>query len=285
MAQPVQLSKKSRGMDHDLSNKVARKIRSLGVDLVNEQGMLEVTNRLFATLKDIFAELPELVHRLDDDTKALEGLFEQRESSEKELEEWKDGIRFSAEIGVVFRNTLSLSHEGIRWKNDLFPLESISRVRWGGARHSVNGIPTGTTYHIWFGDNRRHTYVETRQERVFQSFIQKLWQAVCVRLVTELITDLAKGTSHRFGDAIVSDDSIEMSRHRLFSSKERVSLTWSEIRTWNEDGCLYIGAKHDKKVYSALSYKDVDNVHILEAVIDVFFKKGGSRISGAFGLG
>src|SRR3546814_5902743 len=69
-------------------------------------------------------------------------------------DEWAHEITYRAEIGVMFKDTLSISPDGISWKGQSFSLDSITRVRWGGVRHSVNGVPTGTTYTIAFGDKR-----------------------------------------------------------------------------------------------------------------------------------
>lgn len=282
LAQPIQLSLKSRGMDDDMSRDLAVLMRNLSVDLVNDHGDLEAANRVLAMLKEVFAENPELIHRFEDDTQALNNLFEQKARNEKEEEEWQAAIRFSAQIGALFKDMLSMSSEGIRWKGQLFPLESITRVRWGATRHSVNGIPTGTTYHIWFGDARRYANVETRQEAVFQSFTEKLWQAVCMRLVFELIARLAKGEQVSFSDAIIQDDGVILKRRHLFSADERVLLSWDDVRIWNQDGCFYLSGANDRKVYAALSYQNTDNVHVLEAVIRIFFKKGGPSLSKAF---
>jgi hypothetical protein len=281
LAQPIQVSMKGRGMDHDTSRELAGEIRSLCVDLVNDYGLLDEANQLLLSLKEVFAELPEVMHRLTDDTKALDNLFEQRSQSAVDEEQWKASIVFNTQIGAVFKDELSLSHEGIRWKNQSYPLETITRVRWGATRHSVNGIPTGTTYYVWFGDNRRLACVETRKQEVFQEFTSKLWDAVCFRLLIELIASLANGDRIRFSDAVVHDEGIELSRHGLFGANGRVALSWGDVHIWNQDGCFYLGSKDDKKAYVALSYQEIDNVHVLEGAIRAFFKKGGPRISSA----
>lgn len=55
-----------------------------------------------------------------------------------------------------------------------FPLEQITRVRWGAVKYSVNGIPTGTDYTICFGDNYRLANVATKRQDIFENFIDKL---------------------------------------------------------------------------------------------------------------
>jgi hypothetical protein len=74
-----------------------------------------------------------------------------------------------------------------------FPLDSITRVRWGGVSHSVNGIPTGTTYTIAFGNRSSEAVVELKKQDIYSTFIDKLWRAVCVRLLTEMLEALKDG--------------------------------------------------------------------------------------------
>lgn len=283
LAQPIQLSMKSRGLTHDMSRELASEIRNLSVDLVNDHGRIDIAGKLLISLKEVFAEVPELMHRFEDDARTLDELLEQKAQSEREQEEWRSKIKFSAEIGTVFKSTLSLSSDGILWKHQLYPLDSISRVRWGATRHSVNGIPTGTTYHIWFGDARNLATVETRQQEIFETFTQKLWQAVCARILVQQVTKLTNGERISFSDAVIHNDGVEMSRKKIFGSGERVSVSWLDVRIWAQSGSLYLGSTKDQKVYSELSYQNVDNVHILEALIRTFFEKGGRRLSDVFG--
>ena len=79
IAYPVQLSLKSRGLDHDLSVELGFKIRSLAIDIANKHDMLGPTTRITALLKEVFSGLPELSARLDEDTKVLDGLIKQKQ--------------------------------------------------------------------------------------------------------------------------------------------------------------------------------------------------------------
>src|SRR3546814_5216991 len=92
--------------------------------------------------------------------------------------------------------TCALPIYGISWKGQSFSLDSITRVRWGGVRHSVNGVPTGTTYTIAFGDKRSEAVVELKKEDIYSKFIDKLWRAVCVRLLGEMLEALKIGRAH-----------------------------------------------------------------------------------------
>lgn len=282
-AQPIQLSMKSRGLDHDMSRNLAIQIRSLGIDLCNEYGMVEVAKRITEILYEVFAELPEVVDKLKEDTSAIEDLLNQVNSSKKEQEEWAREISFNAELGLVFKDKLSISPEGIQYKNQIFPLDSITKVRWGSTRHSVNGIPTGTTHTIYFGNSKNTVRIETRNSRLYDEFIGKMWQAVCVNMLSAMLNDIKNGAKYRFGDSVVDDFGAEITRHKFLRSNERVYVKWDKLRSWCSDGNFYLGLDGDmKSTYSAMSFINDNNVHLLNAAVDIFFKKGGDRLSSIF---
>jgi hypothetical protein len=89
---------------------------------------------------------------------------------------------------------------------------------------------------------------------------------------------LKAGDSIRFGEAIVSDESVVIPRHKFFSN-EPVRLSWYQVRQWSADGSLFIAAKDDKKVYASLSYSGLYNVHVLERILDLSFKNNKPQLS------
>jgi len=165
----------------------------------------------------------------------------------------------------------------VSWKNKKYPLAAITRVRWGGTSHSVNGIPTGTTYTLAFGDSKSEAVVELKGKKNYSPFIDKLWRAVCVRLLTELLESLKAGKEIRFGEAVISDDGITLIKHKFWGSKETIRCNWQQARIWNVGGYFCIGLEGDKKTYVSLSYIDMPNTHILEQAIRIAFKKSGMR--------
>jgi hypothetical protein len=74
IAQPIQLSRKSRGLHHDMSAELAYAIRGLGIYLYNEHGMLDAVQNLTKGLQEVFAELPEVAARLSKDAEILADL-------------------------------------------------------------------------------------------------------------------------------------------------------------------------------------------------------------------
>jgi hypothetical protein len=279
VAQPIQLSAKSRGLQHRQSKEVAYSLRSLGIDLNNDHGMLDQAHRMTALLQELFAELPEFVERLEGDAEVIAELRSQALAEEKSQAQWVRSISFRAEVGVMFKDELALGPDGIRWKGKAYELDSITKVRWGGVRNSINGIPTGTNYTVAFGNADEQHVVELRKEATYAGFVDALWKAVCVPLMLRIIEHLASGRSMSFGDITVDDDAVTLTKRRLLSPNERVRLSWSDVHVWSADGSFVIGQKADKKTYGSASYIKNWNTHLLEQIIRSGFKRGVSKLS------
>ncbi|MFH4480099.1 hypothetical protein WMQ53_02710 [Vibrio diabolicus] len=287
VAQPIQVSTKSRGLDHDASHRVAGLVRGLAIHMFNEHGKLDFSRQLTNMLQEVFAEVGEVAERTAEDADALGEIAEEQlryvEGLVNKAEEWRREITYEAEVGAIFKDKLRISPEGIEWKGRRWDLDSITRVRWGGTKHSVNGIPTGTTYSIVFGNSSNYTSIELKKEATYSNFIDRLWKAVGVRLITEYLQGLREGKKYRFGSTIMSDHGMELERKKLFGSNERIFCRWSELVVWNGAGVFCIGKKDDKKLAAAFSYQEEDNIHVLEAVIRMFWKQGGDRLSSLLG--
>ena len=287
VAQPIQVSAKSRGLDHDASHRVANLVRSLAIHMFNEHGKLDFSQQLTNMLQEVFAEVGEVAERTAEDADALAEIAEEQiryvEGLKTKAEDWRREITYEAEVGAIFKDKLRISPEGIEWKGRRWDLDSITRVRWGGTKHSVNGIPTGTTYSIVFGNSSNYTSIELKKETTYSNFIDRLWKAVGVRLLTEYLQGLREGKKYRFGSTVMSDHGMELERKKLFGSNERIFCRWSELVVWNGAGVFCIGKKDDKKLAAAFSYQEEDNIHVLEAVIRMFWKQGGDRLSSLLG--
>jgi len=255
--------------------------------MFNEHGKLEFSQQITNMLQEVFAEVVEVAERTAEDADALVEIAEQQTSLIEEVmnhaEEWRKEITYEADIGVIFKDKLRISPDGVEWKARCWSLESITRVRWGGTRHSVNGIPTGTIYNICFGNDSKQESIELKKEQIYTNFIDRLWRAVGVRLLTEYVEGLREGKNYHFGSAVISDYGMELERKKFFGSNERVFCRWDELVIWNGAGEFCIGKKEDKKLASSFSYLEEDNIHILEAAIRMFWKRGGDRLSSILG--
>ena len=283
IAQPIQISARSRGLDHDASTRVAHLVRGIAVDLYNTHGKLDYAQQLINMLQEVFAEVIEVAERTAEDAGILDGISEQYESikedANNQYEKWKHEITYEADLGLLFKDKLRISPQGIEWKGCTLALDSITQVSWGGTRSSYNGIPTGTTYTIFCGSSKGNISIQLSKEKIYTDFIACLWKSVCVRLLTDLLKDLRNGKKYRFAKIIVTDLGIELERWKMFSSNERVFCYWRELTIWNDAGVFCIASKDDCKLSAELSYQEVNNTHILEAAIRAFWKHGGERLS------
>ena len=283
VAQPIQVSARHSGTSHGLSHEVAREIRSVAVDLFNEHGLLDISKRLTALQQEVFAEVDKVVEQSEEDAAALDEIAEQRSQllakMEARAESWKREITYEAHVGVMFKDKLRISPDGVQWKGSKIPLEEIKRVRWGGTRHSVNGIPTGTTYNIFVGGERGGTTIELRKQQIYSEFVDRLWKTAGVRLLTEMLEGLRAGKRYRFGTAIVTDYGVELQRRKLFSANKLVPYKWTDLVIGNGAGTFYIAKADEKKVTVELPYQEMDNVHILEAAMRVLWRSASPRLS------
>ncbi len=67
VAQPIQVSARSRGTDHGLSHKIVPKIRNLAVDLFKDHGFFAIPWKLTALQQEIFAEIASVVEQSQED--------------------------------------------------------------------------------------------------------------------------------------------------------------------------------------------------------------------------
>lgn len=275
VAQPIQLNAKARGVAHGASDEFAFSIRSVAVDLFNQHDMLEQSRRITALLQELFAEVPGVLERVEADVSALEDIYQHRAQASEERDVWAKSITYRAEVGMVFKTVLSISPEGIAKDDQRYALESVVRLRWGGVRRSMNGIPTGTMFTIAFGDQRSEAAVEFSNEAVFSAFIEKLWPAVGFGLMQRMLESLKAGGRVRLDGTVVCDDGIFLTKHKFLGAKESVFCPWSRVKIWSEDGSFCLVAAADDKTFAKLSYIDVANVHLVEQLVRTAFKQPG----------
>lgn len=132
VAQPIQLSAKARGIDHEASRDLAYEIRSLAIDLFNTHDMLTQSQRLTGLLQELFAELPEVSERVEQDANALEDIASDRNIITKFAEKFKD---------------FNLSGNTFSWKGRTYDISAIKHIAFYRAitTHKTNFVETGKT--------------------------------------------------------------------------------------------------------------------------------------------
>lgn len=279
IAQPIQISALAQGLTHDLSASVAMRIRSLSIELFNEHDMLKTAESISKTLREVFSEVTEVAEKLHEDAKALRNIANERKKSAAQEAEWNKKITFKTEVGLVFKDELKIGPDGAYWKGRGFPLDSISRVRWGAIRKSVNGIPSGTDYTIAFGDNSAQVVVNLTKEAPYSGFLEALWPGVCVRLLFQMVAALKEGKSLTFGEMTIEDEAVTLVKRKLLGSNERIRYGWHDVTVWSANGSFIISANGEKKTNGSASYIETWNTHLLEHLVRGGFKKNVRRLS------
>ncbi|HYI01811.1 hypothetical protein [Hyalangium sp.] len=264
VAQPVQLSSMSRGLDHALSHRVALAVRELALELYNAHGLLEESKLLTALLQDAFGEVPRVAEVTSDDAQALQEIAQKREASRRE---WERAIAYEAELGTFQRHTVRISPAGIDWQGMRWPLEAISRIRWGGIADEEGGHPK---FIITFGDGDSSATITTFDRLAYSSLLEKLWLAVCRRLLIETLITIAKGQKVVFGDVVLDDQGLVLPRRQGQWDSSAIYGTWNQLQFQTGNGSLVIRHQQDARIYAELPYLAVDNVHILETAIRNF---------------
>lgn len=78
VAQPIQVSTKSRGLNHEDSQRVASSVRGLAIELFNEHDKLDLSKQLTNMLQEVFAEVVDVAELTSEDANTLNGIAEQR---------------------------------------------------------------------------------------------------------------------------------------------------------------------------------------------------------------
>jgi hypothetical protein len=282
LAKPIQLSFKSRGLVHDLSQNYAYKVRDLAIQLTNKYDLTDVSLSLTKINQDLFSNIPEFMDRLENDENTLLEIKENQANRKEKDAEWAREITYSAEIGLVMKETLQISPAGASYGGKNIPLENITYVGWGAVSNSVNGIPTGTDHNIFWGDDKSRVSVNTRRGTVYSEFINRLWKATAAQLLDQMINHLKSGNSLIYKEMTIWDDRVMLKKSNFFSSQEIIS-PWSDITIMSFQGSLYLTNSKDKKITGAIPYMTTKNAHVLETLIRAAFKKPSmKKLSEAF---
>jgi hypothetical protein len=282
IAQPIQLVYQSKGIDDPHSKELAQDLRGLAIEIANSYEMHSEAKQITKMISEIFKELPQVADKFSEDLTALEDIIGRKVKSKEEERKWRDECSLNIEFGTIFKKRFIISPEVIKFKDVQIPTDKVNRIRWGATvtQHRVNYIPTGTTYSysVWIGHNQKTFHIEPTDGNLYNMIIDRLWKAVCVRLVSDTLKKLSSGEYITFGngDAIVNKDGIMLKKHKLFGH-EPYYAKWEDLRISNGNGTFIISSDSEKKAKAELSYKDIDNVHILETIMRFLWKDGNHQ--------
>lgn len=276
IVQPIQLVMQSKGMEDRHSREIADELRRTTIYLANELEMHEAAQRVSILMAGVFKELPQFAERVSEDLSVLEDILNRKVRSAEEERKWREEVSIDIEIGKVFKDRLVITPEIISYKNRNIKPADVSCVRWGKLiinSRSFNTIWVGTPSHM-FEIECNTTFESTSTvEKRYESITDSLWKLVCVRLIGETLCRLSSGEKLVYGDAVVDKDGILLRKSKFFGSEPFYSK-WEGLTTGHVPGAFVIQSRTEKKARADLSYRGLDNVHILEAVMRFLWKDG-----------
>jgi hypothetical protein len=229
-------------------------------------------------LNEVFAEVPEVQDKVQEDLTALGDIRAKRNEAEQRdaesREQWAKGIYFETEIGFP-KTKFRISEDGLFYGRFGLTLDSVTVARWGGINEYVNGILSKSTYKIAFGNDDTCSVVNLPDQPTYQIVVDKLWKAVGARIIRRMLHTLKTGRYLAFPEVNVGDGGISLRKRFLGSSK--TFFPWNDVTLGSDSGYFLLGPRSDFVRRVQLSYLDVNNVHFLEAILRTFFKETKAR--------
>lgn len=284
IAQPIQLVEKTRGLEDKFSARLAKEIRSLSIYLNNTFGLHDEALRLCRVMEKLFAELPQFAAVVEEDITAINKIVQEENKAltkaREEREKWEREIFLNLPIGS---DRLIINGDTITYQGYSLRTNEVNRVRWGIYKHYTNGIRTSRNFTIWVRSPEglieiecvRFMESEATVTQRYELILEKLWKAVCVRLIGQTISRLSEGEKLRFGKAVVDKDGILLPKYKFLGmSSDPVHYPWEELSFDSGGGNFRISVSNVKNAYAQLPYREVDNLPILEAILRYLWKDG-----------
>jgi len=299
VAQPMQLIAKTRGGLHKKSSDLILSVRSMAICLNNENDLSKEALKITRLLINHFPHSGSLMESLLEDEETLKKNKEASESnspqkstsrqppsSSEKTRQPSSQPRHSineyvVDIGAVLKSRLVINEDAVHWRGVVVPIRDIVVMSWGGTRHSVNGIPTGTEYSILIRGRARKVFITTRRNEVYSEIIARMFALAVPNIMSEMSETWRKGGSLHFDGVEVKNHGIVL-RKASFFKKEALFCPWADVRMYSANGALHIFHKDDQRVIVSLSYIQIGNVHFLEIFIQKLFDRGGLRLTDAF---
>jgi len=107
----------------------------------------------------------------------------------------------------------------------------------------------------------------------FGKVIDGLWKLVGSRLAWGLLQSISAGSRVSVGDVRLDKNGLWLTK-RVWFKTEWYHAPWEELQYSSSDGALVIRSQKECKASARLSYRDTDNTHVLENLLEFLFKDG-----------
>lgn len=181
---------------------------------------------------------------------------------------WHDEIDFHCTFGAwPFKKSLDITPAGFLFCGELFPLKTITRLRWG-VEQKRGGIFPKFLYLATFGTATREFTIKTKQKDFYEHLTQRFWRAAGRRLMAEMLDGLRKGGSYVFGGFSISDGGLTVRPKGIFKAGRAEFFEWAKLKWGIVNGNLvFTKADSPERPIASASFLWVDNAHILSVAL------------------
>ena len=223
---------------------------------------------------------------VQEDARALDGIESQRHAAAAEADQAK--ARFAAEntwetqLGLVFKDTLRISPDGIDYKGRLTPVAQIPGVAWGAVRMIRNGRDAGTTFYFRYATPNGLVDIALGDQAQYDALVQRAWRLLCVPLMLRMVERWRAGETVRIGDHEIRDDGIVLRHSRTFRADEWKAFPWTAVRKGTHAGALNFHAADEPDFKATFAFRETLNAHILDFVVDRVWQGKADRLGRIF---
>lgn len=191
---------------------------------------------------------------------------------------WHEEIDFHCTFGAwPFKKSLDITPAGFQYCGELFPLKTITRLRWG-IDQKRGGILPKVTYLATFGTATREFTIKTKQKDFYEHLTRRFWRAVGRRLMAEMLDRLKKGGSCIFGGFSVTDEGLTVRPRGIFKGGDAQLFKWAELKWGIINGNLvFTKAETPQNPIASASFLWVDNAHILSVALALLQERADKR--------
>jgi hypothetical protein len=121
--------------------------------------------------------------------------------------------------------------------------------------------------------------IDPQKQAINDAFLERLWKAVCTRLIGETLQLLKSGKQLSYAGVAVTDVGVHLRKKKLLGS-EPAYRSWQQVSYYSQNGSLILVDVKDKSVCVEIPYLTTPNAHLLEAIIRLSFKNWKGKLSG-----
>jgi hypothetical protein len=275
----MQLVAQSHGTDEPFSIAFGYALRGLSLFLANEYEIYDVPEELTCFMDIHLRNVESFKAKMQEDQAALSDLQNKKllaqERERKEVEEYA----LDTEVG---NKRLVIDAKTISYRGTTIALADVTYTRYGVYKHYTNGIRDSRRYTVWVGSPSKQIEIECatmfapekKVEALYHLVTDKVWNAVCRRLVHEIFVGLLNDKKYKFGNAVFDRTGVTLTRKHFWKADEPVHCKWEDLRTGNADGYWSCWCAKEEKAKVKLSYRADNNTHIIAAVLRYLWKDG-----------